>query len=92
MEYDTPPLAPIPTTREWYKDFKEIMDEKCRDLDVMTKDKWLWSYDKWETLPFKLYNHWIECAFSTDAELYEFIQGIAFGILFCKDRLAFLVN
>lgn len=45
MEYDTPPLAPIPTTREWYKDFKEIMDEKCRELDTLTKDKWLWSYD-----------------------------------------------
>jgi hypothetical protein len=32
----TKKAIPIPTTRVWYKDFKEIMNEKCRELEQHT--------------------------------------------------------
>lgn len=61
----------IPTSRNWYKNFKSIMDEKVERLWQLTKQEWAWSYEADEKLPFKLQSKKFDAGFSTDWELFE---------------------
>lgn len=73
---------PIPTTRVWYKDFKEIMEEKCKELEQKTWIQWVRGYDDKEKLPFKLYWDNFEAGFKTDGELFECIYWMLWGLEF----------
>ena len=76
---------PIPTTRNWYKSFKEIMNDKIERLEQLTWQSWGWTYDEYLKLPFRLWqgNNFDAC-FSTDWELFECVFWMIWGIEFAK--------
>ena len=79
------PKQKIPTTRNWYKSFAEIMQDKIDNLERYTGYHWERLYIEGQQFPFMLRcENWniYDAMFSTDWELYEQAQGIEFWLTF----------
>ena len=83
METKLQPPKPIPTTRAWYKEFKELIEEKLRELDQKTGIHRVRWYTEGLDLPFRLW-WWqqFDAGFKTDWELYECVYWMLWGLEF----------
>lgn len=75
--------TPIPTTRKWYKPFREIMNEKVARLQEVTWKHRVWGYDENKSIPFGLWqDNNFDAAFGTDGELFECVYWMLWGLSF----------